>query len=136
MSRRISSVRLDMEAKANPQGASKDLDLDDEETFQLVGPGEEDYDNNKILTTSPIGQGLLGKKKGDVADIKVPASFEDPMYMIINLAMGSKVFGGVGFVDAQSPPVVEFQIDRVSAYQIDASDAPDAPNPSEATAAR
>jgi hypothetical protein len=55
------------------------------------------------------------------------------MYMIINLAMGSKVFGGVGFVDAQSPPVVEFQIDRVSAYQIDA---PDAPNPSEATAAR
>lgn len=54
-----------------------------------------------------------------VADIKVPASFEDPMYMIINLAMGSKVFGGVGFVDAQSPPVVQFQIDRVSAYQID-----------------
>ena len=71
-----------------------------------------------------------------VADIKVPAGFEDPMYMIINLAMGSKVFGGVGFVDAQSPPVVEFQIDRVSAYQIDAPDAPDAPNPSEATAAR
>ena len=68
-----------------------------------------------------------------VYDIKVPASFEDPMYMIINLAMGSKVFGGVGFVDMESPPVVEFQIERVSAYQIDA---PDAPNASEATAAR
>jgi transcription elongation factor GreA len=51
----------------------KDLDLDEEEVFELVGPGEEDYNNNKILTTSPIGQGLLGKKKGDVAEIPVPA---------------------------------------------------------------
>ncbi len=50
----------------------KDLDLGGEEAFELVGPGEEDYDNNKILTTSPIGQGLLGKKRGDIAEIKVP----------------------------------------------------------------
>ena len=42
------------------------------EVYELVGPGDEDYDNNKILTTSPIGQGLLGKKKGEVAEIKVP----------------------------------------------------------------
>src|SRR6186713_1396897 len=39
----------------------KDLDLDEEESFELVGPGDEDYNNNKILTSSPIGQGLLGK---------------------------------------------------------------------------
>ena len=50
----------------------KDLDGGDEEVFDLVGPGEEDYDNNRILTTSPIGQGLLGKKIGDVAEIEVP----------------------------------------------------------------
>src|SRR5262245_58815092 len=50
----------------------KDLDLDEEETFILVGPGDEDYNNNKILTTSPIGQGLLGKKIGDTAEIAVP----------------------------------------------------------------
>jgi transcription elongation factor GreA len=50
----------------------KDLDLQEEEVYQLVGPGEEDYDNNKILTTSPIGQGLLGKKQGEVAEIHVP----------------------------------------------------------------
>src|SRR5206468_3016776 len=37
----------------------KDLDLGEEETFVLVGPGDEDYNNNKILTSSPIGQGLL-----------------------------------------------------------------------------
>jgi len=50
----------------------KDLDLGEEETFELVGPGEEDYDNNRILSTSPIGQGLLGKKAGEVAEIPVP----------------------------------------------------------------
>lgn len=50
----------------------KDLDFDEEEAYTLVGPGEEDYDNNKILTSSPIGQGLLGKKVGEVAEIQVP----------------------------------------------------------------
>lgn len=49
-----------------------DLDLDDEEDFVLVGPGEEDYDQNKILLTSPIGQGLLGKQVDDVAEIPIP----------------------------------------------------------------
>jgi transcription elongation factor GreA len=50
----------------------KDLDLGEEEIYHLVGPGQVDYENNKILTTSPIGQGLLGKKCGEVAEIKVP----------------------------------------------------------------
>src|SRR5438067_4430445 len=50
----------------------KDLGLGEEETFELVGPGEEDYNNNKILTSSPIGQGLMGKKPGDVVEIQVP----------------------------------------------------------------
>ena len=54
-----------------------------------------------------------------VSDIKVPIGFDDPMYMIVNLAMGAKNFRGVGFVDAGSPATVEFQIDRISAYQID-----------------
>jgi transcription elongation factor GreA len=50
----------------------KDIDLDEEETFILVGPGDEDYSQNKILTTSPIGKGLLGKKIGEKAEIPVP----------------------------------------------------------------
>lgn len=50
----------------------RDLDTQEEEVYELVGPGQEDYDHNKILTSSPIGQGLLGKKKGEVAEIKVP----------------------------------------------------------------
>ncbi len=50
----------------------KDLDFDDEEVYTLVGSGEEDYDTGKILLTSPIGQGLLGKKLGEVAEIEAP----------------------------------------------------------------
>ena len=50
----------------------KDLDLDEEEEFHFVGQGQEDYLNNKVLITSPIGQGLLGKKVGETAEIKVP----------------------------------------------------------------
>lgn len=50
----------------------KDLDSGEETTYQLVGPGEEDYTNNKILTTSPRGQALLGKKLGDTAVVKIP----------------------------------------------------------------
>ena len=50
----------------------KDLDLDEEETFVLVGPGKEDFSQNKILTNSPIGKGLVGKKKGETTEIQVP----------------------------------------------------------------
>ena len=50
----------------------KDLNLHEEEEFVLVGPVEEDYNSNRILTSSPIGQGLLGKKIGDVVEIEVP----------------------------------------------------------------
>ena len=49
-----------------------DLDLKDEENFILVGPGEEDYDQNKILTTSPIGQALVGKQVGDEVSVPIP----------------------------------------------------------------
>ena len=49
-----------------------DLDMKDEEDFILVGPGEEDYDQNKILTTSPIGQALVGKQVGDEVAVPIP----------------------------------------------------------------
>ena len=51
----------------------KDLDFGDTEEFTLVGAGEEDYDAGKILVTSPLAQGLLGKKVGEKAEVQVPA---------------------------------------------------------------
>jgi transcription elongation factor GreA len=50
----------------------KDLDAGDEEEFTLVGAGEEDYAAGKILVTSPLAQGLMGKRPGETAEIKVP----------------------------------------------------------------
>ncbi|MBP3957527.1 transcription elongation factor GreA [Gemmata sp. G18] len=51
----------------------KDLDVDEEEIFELVGPGQENPDKGRILTTSPIGQGLIGRKKGETVKIQVPS---------------------------------------------------------------
>ena len=51
----------------------KDLDFGDSEEFTLVGAGDEDYDAGRILITSPLGQGLLGKKVGEKVEIEVPA---------------------------------------------------------------
>ena len=51
----------------------KDLEFDDDEEFTLVGAGEEDYDQGHILVTSPLAQGLVGKKVGEIAEVEVPA---------------------------------------------------------------
>lgn len=42
-------------------------------TYMLVSEEEADLKTGKISTQSPIGKGLLGKKKGDMATIKTPA---------------------------------------------------------------
>lgn len=42
-------------------------------TYVLVSEEEADLKAGKISTQSPIGKGLLGKKKGDLATIKIPA---------------------------------------------------------------
>ncbi|MBY5956550.1 transcription elongation factor GreA [Membranicola marinus] len=40
--------------------------------YTLVGESEADLKSRKISVTSPIGKGLLGKKEGDIAEIKTP----------------------------------------------------------------
>lgn len=50
----------------------RDVDFGDEEEYTLVGAGEEDYDRGRILVTSPLGQGLLGKRVGERAVIPAP----------------------------------------------------------------
>ena len=42
------------------------------ETYTLVGAGDEDYDAGKILVTSPLAQGFLGKKQGDRVCVPLP----------------------------------------------------------------
>ncbi len=42
-------------------------------TYTLVSEEEADLKANKISLASPFGMGLLGKKKGEIAQIKAPA---------------------------------------------------------------
>jgi len=52
----------------------KDLDTSDEEQYEFVGPGEEDYTSDvmKILTSSPLAQAMMHKKVGDSVEVVVP----------------------------------------------------------------
>ncbi|HPD44245.1 transcription elongation factor GreA [Seramator thermalis] len=42
-------------------------------TYTLVSESEADLKNGKIAVNTPIAQGLLGKKVGDVVEIQVPS---------------------------------------------------------------
>jgi len=44
----------------------------EEEEYTLVGEGENDPLNGRILTTSPMGQALLTKKVGDKIEVPTP----------------------------------------------------------------
>ncbi|KJC58699.1 1,3-1,4-beta-glycanase [Bradyrhizobium sp. LTSPM299] len=86
--------------------------------FDFTVPGAEaDFHNYGVLWEPDRLIYFIDRKP--VSDISVPVGFDDPVYMIVNLAMGSKFFTGVGFVDGESPVTVNFEIDRISAYQID-----------------
>ena len=41
-------------------------------TYQIVGEKEADLKAGKISASSPIGKGLLGKAKGEVAEVQAP----------------------------------------------------------------
>ncbi len=46
--------------------------FDEEVLYSIVGAGEEDASENKILVTSPLAQSLLGKKAGDKVKLDAP----------------------------------------------------------------
>ena len=51
----------------------EDLAYGDEEQFTLVGAGDEDIENGRVPVASPFGQGLVGKKVGETAEVDAPA---------------------------------------------------------------
>ncbi|BAL83415.1 putative transcription elongation factor GreA [Selenomonas ruminantium subsp. lactilytica TAM6421] len=46
---------------------------DGPETFMIVGSTEADPDEGKISNESPLGQALLGQKRGTIVDVHAPA---------------------------------------------------------------
>ncbi|MDR0270169.1 transcription elongation factor GreA [Paenibacillus sp.] len=51
----------------------KDLEYGDTMEYTIVGTAESDPLNNKISNESPVGKAILGKQKGTVVDVNVPA---------------------------------------------------------------
>ncbi len=51
----------------------KDLKNEDELSYKIVPQNEANFDEGKISVASPISKGLLGKKVGETAEIKIPA---------------------------------------------------------------
>lgn len=50
----------------------KDLETDEDKTYQIVGVDESDVKVGKLSIESPIARQLLNKKEGDVVTIRVP----------------------------------------------------------------
>lgn len=55
----------------------KNVKTKKEFVYQLVSPNEADLKQKRISVTSPIGEGLLGKKIGEVAAIQTPRGSMD-----------------------------------------------------------
>jgi len=51
----------------------KDMEDDTEEEYHLVGSSEANPMEGKISNESPVGSAIMGKKKGDVVDVIIPA---------------------------------------------------------------
>jgi transcription elongation factor GreA len=64
----------------------KNLKTGKEMTYKLVSETEADAKQMKISVTSPIGQGLLGKTKGQVAKISTPGGALE--FEVTNITIG------------------------------------------------
>jgi transcription elongation factor GreA len=51
----------------------KDLEYGDTLNYLIVGTAESDPLNNKISNESPVGKAIIGKQKGAIVDVNVPA---------------------------------------------------------------
>ncbi len=76
---KLMSVRItdDLELKAGEARIGTTVTLQDEVTkekfgYTLVGPDEADPANGKLSIASPLGQAVLGKKKGEVFTLALP----------------------------------------------------------------
>lgn len=54
-----------------------DVDRDADVRYELVTTEESDVPAGKISTSSPIGRALLGKREGDVAEVRTPSGVKE-----------------------------------------------------------
>ncbi|MGO5075817.1 transcription elongation factor GreA [Clostridium sporogenes] len=64
----------------------KDYEFDEEVEYIIVGSAEADPMNNKISNESPVGNGLIGKKVGDIIEVTVPDGISKYEILEVNRA--------------------------------------------------
>lgn len=88
----VESILANVEIIKKPNGAAK-VQLGSQVTlkggtktkeFQIVGTVEADPLSGKISDESPIGQALLGKKVGEMVEIKTPV--DTSSYQVVSIA--------------------------------------------------
>lgn len=50
-----------------------DLEFDENEEFNLIGDREEHSNGKEVSISSPMGRAMLGKKVGDIIEVKAPS---------------------------------------------------------------
>jgi transcription elongation factor GreA len=64
----------------------KNLKTGKEMTYKLVSETEADAKQNRISVTSPIGHGLLGKARGEVAKVQTPGGIME--FEVVDITIG------------------------------------------------
>lgn len=54
-----------------------DLESEEEICYQIVGDDEADVKLRKISVNTPVARSLIGKKAGDVVEVKVPSGIKE-----------------------------------------------------------
>lgn len=87
---KLSSVRIidDLEIKAGEARVGATVTLEDQTTkerfdYMLMGPDEADPANGKLSIASPLGQAVLGKKKGETFTLTLPRAVVP--YKVLNV---------------------------------------------------
>lgn len=76
----ISRTKVTLGAQVRIRDEETKVEID----YQLVGNKEEDIFRNKISSDSPVGAAILGKKRGQIVDVRTPVGIL--RYKIIKIA--------------------------------------------------
>jgi transcription elongation factor GreA len=55
----------------------KDIEEDKDISYQIVGPEEADVQVGRLSLMAPLARSLIGKKAGDVCEVKAPTSIKE-----------------------------------------------------------
>lgn len=60
-----------------------DLESEEEISYQIVGDDEADVKQGKISVNTPVARSIIGKRSGDVVEVKVPSGTKE--YEVIDI---------------------------------------------------